>query len=199
MSLFPTLLRLHLRVKDFDDFARLNGEQRLVELWYHLDMSFPFVILRWVHCFVPSFEKIRMAKQRCYPMLGFKTFGNAEVTLSGIELANSSKLFRAPEGRRILAGGGAQAQPPGQTKRYFSRPGRDAGPEFATETTLVALTVAGDLFRIKVVLKEFVPRVFFDDADPVGAEDDVEALGTKVDGSRQMRDLAADEADPLDQ
>ena len=27
-------------------------------------------------------------KQRCYPMLGFKTFGNAEVTLSEIELAN---------------------------------------------------------------------------------------------------------------
>ena len=30
----------------------------------------------------------RKAPQRCYPMLGFKTFGNAEVTLSGIELAN---------------------------------------------------------------------------------------------------------------
>jgi transposase-like protein len=30
----------------------------------------------------------RKVKQRCYPMLGFKTFGNAEVTLSGIELAN---------------------------------------------------------------------------------------------------------------
>ena len=26
-------------------------------------------------------------KQGCYPMLGFKTFGNVEVTLSGIELA----------------------------------------------------------------------------------------------------------------
>jgi hypothetical protein len=33
MSLFPTLLRLHLRVKDFDDFARLNGEQRSVGLF----------------------------------------------------------------------------------------------------------------------------------------------------------------------
>ena len=33
----------------------------------------------------------RMVKQRCYPMLGFKTFGNAEVTLSGIELANKIK------------------------------------------------------------------------------------------------------------
>jgi transposase-like protein len=30
----------------------------------------------------------REVKQRCYPMLGFKTFGNAQVTLSGIELAN---------------------------------------------------------------------------------------------------------------
>ena len=33
----------------------------------------------------------RRVKQRCYPMLGFKTFGNAEVTLSGIELANKIK------------------------------------------------------------------------------------------------------------
>ncbi len=30
-------------------------------------------------------------KQKCYPMLGFKTFGNAQVTLSGIELANKIK------------------------------------------------------------------------------------------------------------
>src|SRR6266498_1439086 len=36
----------------------------------------------------------RMVKQRCYPMLGFKTFGNAEVTLSGIELANKIKKGR---------------------------------------------------------------------------------------------------------
>src|SRR6266542_5189359 len=33
----------------------------------------------------------RIVKQRCYPMLGFKTFGNAEVTLSGIEMANKIK------------------------------------------------------------------------------------------------------------
>jgi IS6 family transposase len=33
----------------------------------------------------------RKVKQRCYPMLGFKMFGNAEVTLSGIELANKIK------------------------------------------------------------------------------------------------------------
>ena len=33
----------------------------------------------------------RKAPQRCYPTLGFKTFGNAEVTLSGIELANKIK------------------------------------------------------------------------------------------------------------
>jgi len=33
----------------------------------------------------------RRVKQRYYPMLGFKTFRNAEVTLSGIELANKIK------------------------------------------------------------------------------------------------------------
>ena len=33
----------------------------------------------------------RMVKQRCYPIPGFKTSGNAEVTLSGIELANKIK------------------------------------------------------------------------------------------------------------
>jgi len=36
----------------------------------------------------------RRVKQRCYPMLGFKIFGNAEVTLSGIELANKIKKGR---------------------------------------------------------------------------------------------------------
>jgi hypothetical protein len=33
----------------------------------------------------------RKAPQRCYPMLGFNTFRNAEITLSGIELANKIK------------------------------------------------------------------------------------------------------------
>ena len=33
----------------------------------------------------------RRVKQRCYPMLWLKTFGNAEVILSGIELANKIK------------------------------------------------------------------------------------------------------------
>jgi transposase-like protein len=33
----------------------------------------------------------RKVKQRYYPMLGFKTLGSAEVTLSGIELANKIK------------------------------------------------------------------------------------------------------------
>jgi transposase-like protein len=33
----------------------------------------------------------RRVKQRCYPMLWFKEFGNAEVTLSGIKLANKIK------------------------------------------------------------------------------------------------------------
>src|SRR6266498_113338 len=49
-----------------------------------------------------------------------------------VVLANSAKLFRAPEGRRKLAGGGARAQPPVQVEEDRSRPGRDAGPEFST-------------------------------------------------------------------
>jgi transposase-like protein len=36
----------------------------------------------------------RRVKQRYYPMLGFKAFGNAEVMLSGIELANKIKKGR---------------------------------------------------------------------------------------------------------
>src|SRR5262247_2755877 len=69
-------------------------------------------VLRWVQCCVPAVEKMwkkyarpvgsskylnnlieqdhRKVKQRYYPMPGFKTFGNAQVTLSGIELANKS-------------------------------------------------------------------------------------------------------------
>src|SRR5262245_40993929 len=46
--------------------------------------------------------------------------------------SDSANLFRAPEGRRKLAGGGARAQPPGQVEEDCSRPSRDAGPEFAT-------------------------------------------------------------------
>jgi len=49
-----------------------------------------------------------------------------------ILLANYAKLFSAPEGRRKLAGGGARAQPPGQVQEDCSRPGKDAGLEFAT-------------------------------------------------------------------
>jgi transposase-like protein len=47
----------------------------------------------------------RRVKQRCYPMFRFKTFRNAEVTLSGIELANKIKKgqFDASE----IAGPGA--------------------------------------------------------------------------------------------
>jgi transposase-like protein len=33
----------------------------------------------------------RKVKQKCYPMLGVKTFVNAQVTLSGIELTNKIK------------------------------------------------------------------------------------------------------------
>jgi len=41
----------------------------------------------------------RRVKQRYYPMLEFKTFGNGQVTLSGIELANKIKQgqFNTPE------------------------------------------------------------------------------------------------------
>jgi hypothetical protein len=41
----------------------------------------------------------------------------------------------------------SEAQPPGQTKKDFSRPGRDAGPEFATEITQVRRP-----FRARAVL-----------------------------------------------
>src|SRR5215475_12143850 len=40
----------------------------------------------------------------------------------GIMLANSANLFRAPEGRRKLAGGGARAQPPGQVENIVHVP-----------------------------------------------------------------------------
>jgi hypothetical protein len=63
----------------------------------------------------------------------------------------------------------------------------------------VVLTVALDLFQIQLVLEEFVPRFFLDDADPVGAEDGFEAIGAEADGRRQVRDIAIDEADPIDQ
>jgi hypothetical protein len=59
----------------------------------------------------------RKVKQRCYPMLGFETFGNAEVTLSGIELANKIKKgqFDASEingpGAMILQRYGKQCLP----------------------------------------------------------------------------------------
>jgi transposase-like protein len=38
----------------------------------------------------------RNVKQRYYPMLGFKIFRNAKVTLSGIELANKIKTALRP-------------------------------------------------------------------------------------------------------
>jgi len=46
----------------------------------------------------------------------------------GILLANSAMLFSAPEISRRWS----EAQPPGQVEEFCSRPGRDAGPEFAT-------------------------------------------------------------------
>jgi transposase-like protein len=48
----------------------------------------------------------RRVKQRCYPMLGFKAFGNAGVTLSGIELAN--KIKKGQFDTSEIAGPGAR-------------------------------------------------------------------------------------------
>jgi hypothetical protein len=50
------------------------------------------------------FDTDRKVKQRCYPMLGFKTFGNAEVTVSGIELANKIKKGRFDTSEIINSG-----------------------------------------------------------------------------------------------
>ena len=47
----------------------------------------------------------RKAPQRCYPMLEFKTFKIAEVTLSGIELAN--KIKKGQFNTSEIAGPGA--------------------------------------------------------------------------------------------
>src|SRR5215471_8323558 len=63
----------------------------------------------------------------------------------------------------------------------------------------VVFTIARDRFRVEVMLEELVPRIFLDDAYPVGAKDDLEAIGAEADGRRQMRNMAADEADPIDQ
>jgi hypothetical protein len=41
------------------------------------------------------------------------------VRMLGILLANSARLFRAPEERRKLAGGGARAQPQGLVEEDF--------------------------------------------------------------------------------
>jgi len=46
--------------------------------------------------------------------------------------ANPSEVISRPGGRRKLTGDGARAQPPGQIEEDCSRPGRDAGPDFAT-------------------------------------------------------------------
>src|SRR5262249_47970921 len=54
-----------------------------------------------------------------------------------ILLANSARLFRAPIGAMDISRRRSEAQARGQTKMDFSRPGRDAGPEFATKITQV--------------------------------------------------------------
>jgi transposase-like protein len=77
-------------------------------------------ILRWVQRYLPEFEKRwrryassqylnnlveqdhRRVKQRIRPMLGFKRFDNAVVTISGIELAEKIKKGQFKTGK--LAG-----------------------------------------------------------------------------------------------
>jgi transposase-like protein len=50
----------------------------------------------------------RRVKQRVYPMLGFKRFGNAAVTISGIELAN--KIRKKPFDTSMVEQTGGRAQ-----------------------------------------------------------------------------------------
>ena len=57
------------------DFNRKLGSDEALELYINTVITIAYI----------------RVKQRCYPMLWFKTFGNAEVTLSGIELANKIK------------------------------------------------------------------------------------------------------------
>ena len=73
-------------------------------------------ILRWVQRYLPEFEKRwrrlrstrrrivedgrdRRVKQRIRPMLGFKRFDNAVVTISGIELAEKIKKGQFKTGK----------------------------------------------------------------------------------------------------
>jgi transposase, IS6 family len=51
----------------------------------------------------------RRVKQRIYPMLGFKNFGNAAVTISGIELAQKIKKGQFDTSRITTSAGAAVA------------------------------------------------------------------------------------------
>jgi hypothetical protein len=44
-----------------------------------------------------------------------------------------------------------------------------------------------------------VRTLFFDDADPVGPEDNLEAFGAEADRGPQVRDIATDKTDMIDQ
>src|SRR5215471_2153790 len=56
------------------------------------------------------------------------------VRFQAILLANPSEAISSPGGATEISRWWSVAQPPGQVEEDCSRPGRDAGPEFATGT-----------------------------------------------------------------
>jgi hypothetical protein len=53
-------------------------------------------------------------------------------------------------------------------------------------SVFVILTGAPDLFQIEAMFEGIIMRVLFCDADPVGAKDDIEFIGTEVHRRHQM-------------
>jgi hypothetical protein len=45
-----------------------------------------------------------------------------------------------------------------------------------SDCIFIALALLPDLFQIQPVLKELVPGLFFEDAEPAGAEEDVDII-----------------------
>src|SRR5215510_8636487 len=71
----------------------------------------------------------RNNRHRSYSQIG----GAFGARLLGILLANPSEVIFRPGGAKEISRWWSEAQPPGQVEEDCSRPGRDAGPEFATE------------------------------------------------------------------
>jgi len=63
-----------------------------------------------------------------------------------------------------------------------------------TDRFVVAPAFPSDLLQVEIVLEEFIPRAFLDDAHVVGAEDYANAVEAVDAGNGQMRDPVADEA-----